>query len=136
MRSEDWEPTSRKDKLGILVIVAFIVFLLSLAGWSDNAKAASWQRSTASAYGPGLWGNRTACGQTLTRSTVGVAHRYYRCGTRLRFRVNGHTITARVIDRGPYISGRTFDLTQRTVQLLGYRDAYAWGVRGVWWQRA
>ena len=62
-------------------------------------------------YGPGFIGNGTACGQTLTRSLVGVAHRTLPCGTKIQFRYNGRTVTAPVVDRGPYVSGRIFDLT-------------------------
>jgi len=63
-------------------------------------------------YGPGLYGNGTACGQTLTRSTVGVAHRTLPCGTLIEFRnpENGRVVTAAVIDRGPFVQGRTWDL--------------------------
>ena len=32
-------------------------------------------------YGPGLYGNGTACGQRLTKGLVGVAHRTLPCGT-------------------------------------------------------
>ena len=94
----------------------------------------AWKTAVASSYGPGLWGNTTACGQTLTRDTVGVAHRTMACGTRLKFKGrNGVIVTARVIDRGPYVSGRTFDLTQKLVQNMGYADSYAFGVREVTW---
>ena len=33
----------------------------------------------ASWYGPGFFGNTTACGQTLTKKTVGVAHKKLPC---------------------------------------------------------
>jgi hypothetical protein len=62
-------------------------------------------------YGPGFIGNGTACGQTMTRTLIGVAHRTLPCGTLVTFRSHGHTITAPVVDRGPYVSGRIFDLT-------------------------
>ncbi len=64
-------------------------------------------------YGPGLYGNGTACGQTLTRGLVGVAHRTLPCGTRIEFRnpKNGIVVTAEVIDRGPFVSGRTWDMS-------------------------
>jgi hypothetical protein len=62
-------------------------------------------------YGPGLYGNGTACGQTLTKTLVGVAHRTLPCGTLVTFRYNGVTLTVPVIDRGPYVSGRTWDLS-------------------------
>jgi rare lipoprotein A (peptidoglycan hydrolase) len=63
-------------------------------------------------YGPGLYGNGMACGHTLTRRTVGVAHRTLPCGTLIEFRnpENGRVVTAAVVDRGPFVSGRTWDL--------------------------
>ena len=64
-------------------------------------------------YGPGFYGNRTACGVVvLQRETIGVAHRTLPCGTRVTFRYNGKTVVTRVIDRGPYVAGRIFDLTR------------------------
>jgi rare lipoprotein A (peptidoglycan hydrolase) len=64
-------------------------------------------------YGPGFYGKRTACGVALTEGLIGVAHRSLPCGTEITFRnpANGRTVTARVVDRGPYVSGRQWDLT-------------------------
>jgi hypothetical protein len=69
--------------------------------------------SNVSFYGPGFYGKRTACGYALTTSLVGVAHRTLPCGTRVTFRnpSNGRTVTTIVVDRGPYVSGRNWDLT-------------------------
>ena len=50
-------------------------------------------------YGPGLYGNGTACGQKLTKVLVGVAHRTLPCGTLVTFRYKGVTLTVPVIDR-------------------------------------
>ena len=75
--------------------------------------AASW-------YGPGFYGGRTACGQTLTASIKGVAHKSLPCGTRVRFRYRGRTTVARVIDRGPYAAGREWDLAPATKRALGF----------------
>lgn len=65
-------------------------------------------------YGPGLYGNGTACGQKLTKNLVGVAHRTLKCGTKIEFRnpKNGIVVTAEVIDRGPFVQGRTWDLSR------------------------
>lgn len=70
-----------------------------------------FRRSFASWYGPGLYGGRTACGGRLTATVLGVANKTLPCGTRVTFRLHGRSVTARVIDRGPYVSGRDWDLT-------------------------
>lgn len=80
-----------------------------------------WRRDPEiSWYGPGLIGNGTACGQTLTRTLVGVAHRSLPCGTLVTFRSHGHTVTMPVVDRGPYVSGRIFDLTYAACKKLDH----------------
>ena len=64
--------------------------------------------------------NGTACGQKLTKELVGVAHRTLPCGTLVTFRYNGKTVTAPVIDRGPYAAGRTWDLSKGLCTLLDH----------------
>jgi len=76
----------------------------------------------ASWYGPGFYGNRTACGQVYTPEIIGVAHRTLRCGTMLVLEYRGRTMTVPVIDRGPYIAGRTLDLSNATRLGLGCPD--------------
>jgi hypothetical protein len=71
-------------------------------------------------FGPGLYGNGTACGQTMTKTLVGVAHRTLPCGTLVTFRYNGRTVTVPVVDRGPYVVGRTWDLTKGACTLLAH----------------
>jgi peptidoglycan hydrolase-like protein with peptidoglycan-binding domain len=70
-------------------------------------------------YGPGLYGNRTACGGTLRRSTLGVAHRTLPCGTPVTFYHRGRFVTVSVIDRGPFTRGVQWDLTAATARALG-----------------
>jgi rare lipoprotein A (peptidoglycan hydrolase) len=71
-------------------------------------------------YGPGLYGNGTACGETLRPNTVGVAHRTLPCGTTIKFTYHGHTLVTKVIDRGPYTKGNDFDLTNGARKALGF----------------
>jgi hypothetical protein len=73
-------------------------------------------------YGPGFYGKRTACGQAYTTTIMGVAHRSLPCGTMVTFRnpANGRTITVPVIDRGPYVAGRTWDLSGAACTALGH----------------
>jgi Lipoproteins len=81
-------------------------------------------------YGPGFWGQHTACGQILEANTIGVAHRTLPCGTRVTFTYNGRTVVARVIDRGPYVSGRIWDLTKATCTVIGH----CWSGGGVYYR--
>ena len=74
----------------------------------------------ASWYGPGFYGNRTACGQTLTPSSWGVAHKTLPCGSVVSITYAGRTVTAPVIDRGPYIAGREVDLAAAVANALGF----------------
>jgi rare lipoprotein A len=79
-----------------------------------------YRRSFASWYGPGLYGERMACGGTLTASVRGVAHKTLPCGTRVTLRKGDRIVRARVVDRGPFVGGREFDLTAATKQALGF----------------
>lgn len=70
-------------------------------------------------YGPGFFGHRTACGQTLQRSTWGIAHRTLPCGTLVTLTNGNKKISVRVIDRGPF-SGASLDITSRTKEYLHF----------------
>jgi rare lipoprotein A (peptidoglycan hydrolase) len=80
----------------------------------------SYRQAGASYYGPGLYGNGVACGGTLTPDTLGVANRTLPCGTMVKIRYHGRHITVPVIDRGPYVAGRDYDLTEATRNRLGF----------------
>lgn len=74
-------------------------------------------------YGPGFYGNRTACGQVLRPQTIGVAHRSLPCGTAVRFAYRGRYIVTTVIDRGPYATGIVWDLTNGARAALGFEGS-------------
>lgn len=71
-------------------------------------------------YGPGFYGNRTACGQILRPGTIGVAHRKLPCGTTVKFSYRGRYLITKVIDRGPFTQGHAWDLTNGARGLLGF----------------
>jgi peptidoglycan lytic transglycosylase len=97
----------------------------SSAGSGDDGTASRvkrltvYQSVTSTWYGPGFYGNKTACGQRLSTTTLGVAHRSLPCGTQVALRANGRSIVVPVIDRGPYADGVTYDLTRATAERLG-----------------
>lgn len=88
-----------------------------------KAIASGMLRQRATWYGPGLWGNRTACGVKLTKRTIGVAHKKLPCGTRVAFAHEGRWLRAKVIDRGPFRKGYRWDLTSKLAHQLGVREA-------------
>jgi hypothetical protein len=83
-------------------------------------------------YGPGFYGHMGACGLVpggIQADTIGVAHRTLPCGTRVTFRYNGRTVTTIVIDRGPYVAGRIWDMTHGLCAAL--QHCFTGG--GVYW---
>jgi rare lipoprotein A len=76
----------------------------------------------ASWYGPTAAGQTTACGVPLAPWTLGVAHRTLPCGTPVAFYYKGRTIVVPVIDRGPFVTGRSWDLTEAAHTALGGDD--------------
>lgn len=84
-----------------------------------QARAAIYRPAKATWYGPGLYGNRTACGATLSHRTLGVAHKRLPCGTKVALKYRGRTVIVPVIDRGPYSRGVDYDLTEATARKLG-----------------
>jgi rare lipoprotein A len=79
-----------------------------------TAKAAS-SCTLASHYGvgDGYHGRTTANGETYNAYGNSVAHKWLPFGTRLRVtnQQNGKSVTVRVNDRGPYVGGRSLDLS-------------------------
>jgi rare lipoprotein A len=81
----------------------------------------AYRLASASWYGPGLYGNHLGCGGRLTPGRLGVAHKSLPCGSKLTLRRGTRTVRVRVIDRGPYVAGREFDLTAATARKLHFR---------------
>jgi rare lipoprotein A len=79
-----------------------------------------YRHALASWYGPGLYGNPLGCGGRLGASQLGVAHRSLPCGTRVTLRHDGRVVRVPVIDRGPYVGGREYDLTAATARRLKF----------------
>ena len=124
-------------------VIALAAFLALFAGVATGAHAGTggassytpsapegkemtfgaWRYGHASWYGPGLWGNNTACGQVLRPQTMGVAHKTLPCGTAVKFVYGGRQIVTRVIDRGPYAKGFAWDLTNGTREALGFEGS-------------
>lgn len=66
------------------------------------------------------YGLPIACGGVLRVSQLGVANKTLPCGTEVVFRYGGRAIRVPVIDRGPYIAGRDWDLTGAAAEALHF----------------
>jgi len=88
---------------------------------SPTLRLASVSQGTASWYGPGFYGNRTASGEVFRPGTMTAAHRTLPFGTRVRVTNlnNGRTAVVRINDRGPFHGSRVIDLAQGAAQELG-----------------
>jgi rare lipoprotein A len=79
-----------------------------------TAKAASGC-SLASHYGvgDGYHGRTAANGEVYNAYGLSAAHRYFPFGTKLKVtnQNNGRSVVVRINDRGPYIAGRSLDLS-------------------------
>lgn len=93
--------------------------------------ASSGSIVTVSWYGPGFFENRLPCWPWLAANglpiqflpdTWGVAHKSLPCGTMVTLTHGANTVTVPVVDRGPYIAGREFDLSPRVKAALGCTD--------------
>jgi rare lipoprotein A len=108
---------------GIYEIRAYGIHDRRVSGSASVARRVTVYRpAAASYYGPGLYGGALACGGTLQPGTLGVAHKWLPCGTRVRLRYRGRSVTVPVVDRGPYVGGRDFDLTEATKERLRFPD--------------
>jgi rare lipoprotein A len=97
-------------KLTFLSALAALAFLPGSVGASSSR-----QCSEASFYGHGdgfAW-QQMANGQSMDPEAMIAAHPYLPFGTRLRVvnRDNGRAVTVRIADRGPYVGGRSLDLS-------------------------
>lgn len=112
-----WSP----DQIGAYSVRAYGLHDRRVRGSASAARhLTAYRQAAASYYGPGLYGGGLACGGTLQPGTLGVASKTLPCGARVKFLYRGRTITVPVVDRGPYVAGRDFDLTAATRQRLGF----------------
>lgn len=92
----------------------------AVAKASAKSSTGGWRIARVSWYGPGFYGHTMAGGGKLTPSSMVVAHRALPFGTKVEIEYKGRRVVAVVMDRGPYVRGRTFDLGPGTAKALGF----------------
>lgn len=76
----------------------------------------------ASFYGRRFHGRLTANGERFDMNAMTAAHKTLPFGTRVRVTNarNGRSVVVRINDRGPFIKGRTIDLSRAAAKRLGF----------------
>ena len=64
-------------------------------------------------------GGRTANGERFDGTSYTAAHKSLPFGTKLRVTYQGKSVVVRVNDRGPYIKGRSLDLSHAAARKIG-----------------
>jgi hypothetical protein len=126
----------REIALAGIALLAAVVALALVLGRSSSGDAlpqpvGAWETVLAGVRVPGGYGKPTACGQSLGPETNGVSHAVLPCGAKIFLRYEGKTVLTQVVDRGPYVPGRVFDLTGPLAARLGLS-----GVQPVRWAYA
>lgn len=75
----------------------------------------------ASYYGKRFHGRLTANGERFNMNAMTAAHKTLPFGTKVRVtnRRNGESVVVRINDRGPFIRGRTIDLSRAAASKIG-----------------
>lgn len=97
------------------------VRLASTVAMAPSQQVSKVIEGTASWYGPGFFGNRTASGEIYRPGTLTAAHRSLPFGTRVRVTNlnNGRSAVVRINDRGPFVGSRVIDLGHGAAQQVG-----------------
>ncbi|HSF59973.1 MAG TPA: septal ring lytic transglycosylase RlpA family protein [Candidatus Binatia bacterium] len=80
---------------------------------------------TASWYGPGFHGKKTASGKIYDQHKLTAAHKTLPLGTKARVTnlENGSKVEVEINDRGPFIEGRIIDLSRAAAGVLGFVES-------------
>jgi rare lipoprotein A len=105
----------------ILRPTAPTVRLASAVAMAPTQQVAKVIEGTASWYGPGFFGNRTANGEVFRPGTLTAAHRTLPFGTMVRVTNlnNGRSTVVRINDRGPFVGSRVIDLGHGAAHQVG-----------------
>jgi rare lipoprotein A (peptidoglycan hydrolase) len=135
MRSPRVRPAlaQRELALAAIAVLAGVVVLAVSVGRSGDGKASSlpqpvqWYKALAAPYTPSAK-KGTACGQAVNAHTLGVAHPTLPCGVKIFLDYDGKRVLTQVIDKGPAVPGREFDVTRALADKIGLQgvDQLQW----------
>jgi len=115
-----WAAGWRPSAAGRTRLRAVLAGEAGAASLSPEVAVIVYRSARATYYGPGFYGRRTACGHTMSRTLLGVAHKTLPCGTQVAVRYGGRSLVVPVVDRGPYRRGTRYDLTAAAATALNF----------------
>jgi len=104
------------------LLLAAGLFVLLVNPWPGvDAAGCNGQLVTASWYGPGFHGRKTASGERFDQNAMTAAHKTLPFGTRVRVvdQRTGKSVRVRINDRGPFVKGRALDLSRGAAKAIG-----------------
>jgi rare lipoprotein A len=113
----------------ILITTAFLTSGCDSKSGNSSPTAAetngAYQQGIASWYGAEYHGKQTASGEIFDKNALTAAHREISFGTYVDVTnlENGRRVTVKINDRGPFVSGRIIDLSERAADDLGMKIA-------------
>jgi hypothetical protein len=120
----------RQLSLAAAAVLGIVVALALAARDNPAPKAAAqlprpavsnqsaWYRAIAGVRSRPLSGHASGCGTLLGPKTLGVDHPVLPCGAKLFVEYHGKTVLTTVVDRGPFVPGREFEVTPALADLL------------------
>jgi hypothetical protein len=114
-----------------------VVAALALARRSGSGHPAipgavgPYYTSRAAPIAPTAGHRRTACGEAFTSKLQGIAHPTLPCGVKIYVLFRGHAVLTEVVDRGPTVPGRDFDVTKALADRIGLH-----GTQSIQWRYA
>ena len=110
---------------GVALLAAVAALAVANRWGGSQAETANkvetpWYRAVGAPYRPTV-NSTSACGFKLKADSMGVAHPVLPCGARIVLSFEGREAITHVIDRGPSVPGRDFDVTEPLARELGMR---------------
>ena len=98
-----------------IVATAITVMLLLMNNACAKTTVVSW-------YGNHWAGKKTANGERFNPYKLTAASKTLAMGTRVMLQNGQHRVVVRINDRGPYVRGRSFDISERAARILKIHD--------------
>lgn len=116
---------NRVTRWTTITVALGMLALIVLVGWRYGGRGGDElkyiENGTASWYGPGFHGKKTASGERYDQNDLTAAHKKLPLGSEVTVTnlQTGKTVEVEINDRGPYVGGRKIDLSKEAARQLG-----------------